>query len=92
MARVGARSGAQAAPERPRGGRGAVLSWSRAWIPRPSSTGIVAALKFDRADDPTSPEIQKALREQGVEYVMQHYMSLQPDEPLYGMILKAWQA
>ena len=47
---------------------------------------------FDRADDPTAPEIQKALREQGVEYVMQRYMSLQPDEPLYGMILKAWQA
>ena len=36
--------------------------------------------------------VMKALREQGVEYVMQRYMSLQPDEPLYGMILKAWQA
>ena len=60
--------------------------------PSPIITGIVAALKFDRADDPTAPEIQKALREQGVEHVMQHYMSLQPDEPLYGMILKAWQA
>lgn len=60
--------------------------------PSPIITGIVAALKFDRVDDPTAPEIQKALREQGVEYVMQRYMSLQPDEPLYGMILKAWQA
>ena len=60
--------------------------------PSPIITGIVAALKFDRADDPTAPEIQKALREQGVEYVMQRYMSLQPDEPLYGMILKAWKA
>ena len=60
--------------------------------PSPIITGIVAALKFDRADDPTAPEIQKALREQGVEYVMQHYVSLQPAEPLYGMILKAWQA
>lgn len=60
--------------------------------PSPIITGIVAALKFDRADDPTAPEIQKALREQGIEYVMQRYMSLQPDEPLYGMILKAWQA
>ena len=60
--------------------------------PSPIITGIVAALKFDRADDPTAPEIQKALREQGIEYVMQHYMSLQPDEPLYGMILKAWKA
>lgn len=60
--------------------------------PSPIITGIVAALKFDRADDPTAPEIQKALREQGVEHVMQRYMSLQPDEPLYGMILKAWQA
>ena len=60
--------------------------------PSPIITGIVAALKFDRADDPTAPEIQKALREQGVEYVMQRYMSLQPDEPLYGMILKAWLA
>ena len=60
--------------------------------PSPIITGIVAALKFDRADDPTAPEIQKALREQGIEYVMQHYMSLQSDEPLYGMILKAWKA
>lgn len=60
--------------------------------PSPIITGIVAALKFDRADDPTAPEIQKALCEQGVEYVMQRYMSLQPDEPLYGMILKAWKA
>ena len=60
--------------------------------PSPIITGIVAALKFDRADDPTAPEIQKALREQGIEYVMQRYMSLQPDEPLYGMILKAWKA
>lgn len=60
--------------------------------PSPIITGIVAALKFDRADDPTAPEIQKALREQGIEYVMQHYMSLQHDEPLYGMILKAWKA
>ena len=28
----------------------------------------------------------KALREQGIDYVLEHYMGLKPDEPLYAMI------
>ena len=55
--------------------------------PAPIVKGIVSALHFDLPDDRTAPEIQRALREKGVEYVMEHYMGLKPEEPLYGMIL-----
>lgn len=57
--------------------------------PAPIVKGIAAALKFDRAEDATAPEIQKALRENGIDYVLSHYMGLAPDEPLYGMIKEA---
>ena len=54
--------------------------------PTPIVNGIAAALRFDRTEDATAPEIQKALREQGVDYVLEHYMGLEPDEELYGRI------
>ena len=54
--------------------------------PEPIVEGIRAALKFDRAGDVSAPELQKALREQGVDYVLEHYMGLEPDEPLFKMI------
>ena len=54
--------------------------------PAPIVKGILAALQFDRAEDATAPEIQKALREQGIGYVLEHYMGLKPEESLYGMI------
>ena len=54
--------------------------------PAPIVKGIVAALKFDRAEDATAPEIQRALKEQGIDYVLEHYMGLSSDEPLFGMI------
>ena len=57
--------------------------------PSPIVKGIVAALKFDRAEDATAPEIQKALKEQGIDYVLEHYMELKPEEALYGMIKAA---
>ena len=57
--------------------------------PAPIVKGIAAALKFDRAEDATAPEIQKALKEQGIDFVLTHYMGLEPDEPLYGMIREA---
>ena len=60
--------------------------------PAPIVKGIAAALKFDRAEDATAPEIQKALKEQGVGFVMEHYMGLSPEEPLYGMIREACKA
>ena len=47
---------------------------------------IRAALKFDRAEDVSAPELQKALKEQGIDYVLEHYMGLKPDEPLFKMI------
>ena len=54
--------------------------------PAPIVKGIVAALRFDRAEDATAPEIQAALASGGVGAVMERYMGLAPDEPLYAMI------
>lgn len=58
--------------------------------PSPIVKGIAAALRFDRAEDATAPEVQKALKERGIDYVLEHYMGLAPDEPLYGMIRAEW--
>ncbi len=60
--------------------------------PAPVIKGIVAGLKFDREGDPTAPEIQKALKEQGIEYVIEKYMGLAKEEPLFGMIKAAYEA
>ena len=54
--------------------------------PAPIVEGIRAALRFDREGDPSAPELQKALKEQGLDYVLEHYMGLRPDEPLFAMI------
>ena len=60
--------------------------------PAPVIKGIVAGLKFDREGDPTAPEIQKALKEQGIEYVIEKYMGLAKEEPLFDMIKAAYEA
>lgn len=54
--------------------------------PAPIVRGILSALRFDRPEDPTAPEIQAALKERGIGHVMEKYMGLRPDEPLYAMI------
>ena len=54
--------------------------------PAPIVKGIAAALRFDRAEDATAPELQAALHDKGLGYVLEHYMGLAPDEPLYRMI------
>jgi len=59
--------------------------------PAPIVKGIAAALRFNPPGDPTAPELQRALKEQGIEYVMEKYMSLAPDEPLWDMIRKEWK-
>ena len=60
--------------------------------PAPIVEGILAALHFDRVEDATAPEVQAALKAQGIDYVLEHYMGLAPDEPLFGRIRAAWQA
>ena len=60
--------------------------------PAPVIKGIVAGLKFDREGDATAPEIQKALKEQGIEYVIERYMGLAKEEPLFNMIKAAYEA
>ena len=58
--------------------------------PTPIVKGILAALRFDRPEDATAPEVQAALKDQGIEYVLAHYMGLEPAEPLYAMIRDAY--
>ena len=60
--------------------------------PAPVIKGIVAGLKFDREGDATAPEIQKALKEQGIDYVIEKYMGLAKEEPLFDMIKAAYEA
>ena len=59
--------------------------------PAPIVKGIAAALRFDAPGDPTAPVIQKALKAQGIEYVMAEFMGLKPDEPLWDMIRAEWK-
>ncbi|MBQ8111425.1 MAG: hypothetical protein IJ124_14825 [Clostridia bacterium] len=58
--------------------------------PSPIVKGIVAALKFDRAEDATAPDIQRLLRKEGIGAVIKTYMGLSEAEPLYDMIKSVW--
>jgi len=58
----------------------------------PILRGIIAGLKFDREGDPTASEIQAALKGQGIDYVIEHYMGLSKEEPLFAMIKEAYEA
>ena len=58
--------------------------------PAPIVRGILAALRFDLPQDPTAPRLQQALKERGIEAVMEQFMGLKPDEPLYDMIRAAY--
>ena len=60
--------------------------------PAPIIRGIVAALKFDQEGDATAPQVQAALKSEGVAHVIEQFMGLKPDEPLFGMIQSAWEA
>jgi len=59
--------------------------------PTPIIRGIVAGLKFDMPGDPTAGEVQAALREQGIDHVIEKYMNLEKDEPLFAMIKAAYE-
>lgn len=60
--------------------------------PAPIIKGIVAGLSFDKEGDPSSAQIQADLKEKGIDYVIENYMGLKNDEPLYGMIKEAYKA
>lgn len=60
--------------------------------PAPIIRGIVAALKFDQEGDATAPQVQAALKSEGVAHVIEQFMGLKPEEPLFGMIQSAWEA
>ena len=57
--------------------------------PTPLLRGIAAALQFERASDASSQELRRALREQGLDFVIQTHMGIRPGEPLFGMIQAA---
>ena len=47
---------------------------------------ICAGLKYDFEGDVSSGDLQKDLKENGIDYILSNYMELKEDEPLYGMI------
>lgn len=54
--------------------------------------GAAAALHYDCPDDAQSVELQKKIREEGVEAALTTYTGLQPDHPLFGRILDVYRA
>lgn len=52
--------------------------------------GIVAALNFDPAEDPTALQLQAQLRQDGLEAVLQNVCGLAPDSSLVQRIKSAW--
>ena len=59
--------------------------------PSPIIRGIVAALKFDHEGDPTAPQVQDALKKNGIAHVLETYMGLGPDEELFHRIQTAYE-
>ena len=60
--------------------------------PAPIVRGILSALRFCPKGDAKAAELQVALREKGIDHVLEHYMGLAPQEPLYGMIREGYMA
>ena len=58
--------------------------------PAPIVRGILSALRFCPEGDARAARLQAALREEGIDHVLEHYMGLSPDEPLYGMIREGY--
>ena len=54
--------------------------------------GAAAALRYDCADDAQSVEVQKKIREEGVEAALTAYTGIQPDHPLFTRILDVYRA
>ena len=68
----------------------ALLASEQGVDPAPIVRGIAAALRFDRAEDVTAPALQAALREEGIDAVLQRFLGLSPNEPLYESVRRAW--
>ena len=52
---------------------------------------ICAGLKFDFEGDVSSADLQKDLKENGIDYILKNYMELAEDENLYKMIKKEYE-
>jgi mannitol-1-phosphate 5-dehydrogenase len=54
-------------------------------------TGIAAGLRFAHSDDPVAQDVQKMLRERGIEYVLREVCGLGPDERLTEMVIERYR-
>ena len=54
-------------------------------------TGIAAGLRFAHPDDPVAQQVQRQLKEQGIERVLTEVCGLAPDEPLTGMVIERYR-
>jgi mannitol-1-phosphate 5-dehydrogenase len=54
--------------------------------------GAAAALRFDCPEDPQSVELQKKIKDEGVEAALETYAGLKPAHPLFTRILDVYRA
>ena len=57
--------------------------------PRALAWAIAAALRYDETNDPSAPELQRMLREQGREITLRKVCGIVPTEPLAALIEEA---
>lgn len=68
------------------------LCESQGLTPRALSWAIAAALRYDEPNDPTAPELQRMLQEQGLELTLRKVCGIGPTEPLAALIEEALSA
>jgi mannitol-1-phosphate 5-dehydrogenase len=54
-------------------------------------TGIAAGLRFAHPDDPVAQQVQRQLKEQGIERVLIEVCGLAPDDPLTEMVIERFR-
>jgi len=65
------------------------LCESQGVTPRALSWAIAAALRYDEPNDPSAPELQRMLREQGREITLRKVCGIAPTEPLAALVEEA---
>lgn len=72
--------------------RPALIGWELGLPVHHLTSAMAAALLFDDMEDPEAAELQKALAEQGVGYVIMHYMGLPEKHPLHALIIRQYES
>jgi len=60
-------------------------------IPQALVSAIVAAFRFDPKEDRSAQELQQRLHDEGIRGVLQGVCGLFPDDPLFDLVLQAWE-